>query len=172
MSLWCLVPRPPDGGRDYTPENRATRTMIVVAGVSGGLLCGLGSLAFANFGDQYSAEATVLLSMGLFAAMIIAVIAWGRRRIMSRIPESHRVKPVSDRAATIASQAAVLLAMTTLWTAGLASIPITVDSDWPAATPVLTIAGMAAVAAANFRLQHLARQQAASAAARLASATD
>lgn len=171
MSLWCLVPRPPDGGRDYGPENRATRTTIIVAGVAGGLLCGLVS-AFANFGDLYSAEATVLLSTGLVAAVIVTVTVWGRRRIMSRIPESHRVKPVSDRAAAFAAQAAVLLAIATIWTAGLVRIPIGVDGEWLTAIPVLTFAGLAAATAANFRLRHLARQQAASSEAPLAIATD
>lgn len=170
-SLWCLIPRPPDGGRDYKPENRATRTMIVVAGVAGGLLGGAGSAAIGAFGDGgLSSDSLTLLSMVLFAAMVSAVSTWGRRRIMDRVPRSHRVEPVRDRAASAAATAAALLGIATCWAAGLARVPIVVDNDWMPATPVLAIAGMATVAAANFRLRHLARRQAASATTPLASA--
>lgn len=167
-SLWCLVPRPPDGGRDYKPENRATRTMLIVAGVAGGLLCVTLSATFEAFGDGLGSDSISLLSMVLFAAMVVAVITWGRRRIMASIPSSHRVEPIRDRAATAAANAAALLGIATCWAAGLARVPIMVDNDWLAATPVLAIAGMFTAAAANFRLRHMARQQAASAEAPLA----
>ena len=177
-SLWCLIPRPPDGGRDYRPEDRATRTTIIVAGVAGGLLCGAGSAAIQVFGDGgLSSGSLSLLSMVLFAAMCATVITWGRHRTRARIPLSHRVEPIRDRAATAAATSAVLLGMATCWAAGLARVPIDVGNDVPEAATVPTIAGLFTAiagvftaAAANFRLQHLARQQAASATTPLASA--
>ena len=163
-SLWCLVPRPPDGGRDYAPEDRATRTLLIVAGVLGFLLCLGTGLALGEFSDRLGRGWSLLLISGLIGAMILSLCTWGRRRIAARIPADHRVKPVSDPTATATAVAASLLGVATCWTAGLTGVPATIEAAWLGNAASLTCsAGFIATSVGAFRLRALARRQAASA---------
>ena len=160
-SLWCVVPRPPDGGRDYAPENRAMRRTMIIGGLLGFALCMSAGLVLGTLGDQFDGGWSRLSAFGFAALVIVPFTIWARRHVSGRIPTAHRVKPVSDPAATAAAVVGSLLSLATFWTAGRVGVPVAVDAWWPsdAASPACT-AGVVALAAATFRLQFLARHQA------------
>ena len=160
-SLWCLGTRPPDGGREYAPEDRAKIVPVIVSGLIGGLVCVGYSLTIASFVDQIDRGWNVLGTMVIVTAIATPCGLWARRRTDARIPADHRVKTVSDPGATTAAFVAVALGFAVCATAGLAGIPATIEAGWlDIAAPLILVVGCIGIVVPGFRLRALARRQA------------
>ena len=160
-SLWCLVTRPPDGGRDYAPEGRAKIVPVIVSGLIGGSVCVGYSLTIASFVDQIDRGWNGLGTMVLVAVIATSCGLWAHRRAEVRVPADHRVKTVSDPGATTAAFVAVALGFAACATAGLAGIPATIEAGWlDIAAPLILVVGCIGVVVPGFRLRALARRQA------------
>ena len=160
-SLWCLVTRPPDGGRDYAPEGRAKIVPVIVSGLIGGSVCVGYSLTIASFVDPVDRGWNVLGTMVIVAAIATPCGLWAHRRAEARVPADHRVKTVSDPGATTAAFVAVALGFAACGTAGLAGIPATIEAGWlDIAAPLILVVGCIGIVVPGFRLRALARRQA------------
>ena len=165
-SLLCLVTRPPDGGRDYVPEDRSNIVPVIVSGLIGGSVCAGAGVLLTNLGVQIDGGWSVLGTMVIVVAVATPCGLWARRRAEARIPADQRVKAVSDPGATTAAFGAVALGLAACGTAGLAGIPTTIEAGWlDIAFPLVLVVGCIGVVVPGFRLRALARRQAATAAA-------
>ena len=160
-SLWCLVTRPPDGGRDYAPEDRSKIVPMIVSGLIAGSVCGAYSLTIASFADRIDRGWNLLGTMVIVAAIATPCGLWARRRAEARVPADQRVKTVRDPVATTAAFVAVALGFAACGTAGLAGIPTTIEAGWlNIATPLILVVGFIGIVVPGFRLRALARSQA------------
>ncbi len=160
-SLWCLVARPPDGGRDYAPEGRAKIVPVIVSGLIGGSVCAGFSLTIASFGDQIDRGWNVLATMVIVAAIATPCGLWAHRRAEARVPADQRVNTVRDPAATTTACVAVALGFAACATAGLAGIPATIEAGWlDIAAPLILAVSCIGIVVPGFRLRALARRQA------------
>ena len=164
-SLWCLVIRPPDGGRDYVPEDRSKIVPVIVSGLIGGSVCGGFSIMIASFGDQIDWGWNVLATMVMVVAIATPCGLWVHRRAEARVPADHRVKTVRDPGATTAAFVAVALGIAACGTAGLAGIPVTIEAGWlDIAVSLILVVSCIGIVVPGFRLRALARRQASTAA--------
>ena len=160
-SLWCLVTRPPDGGRDYVSEDRSKIVPVIVAGLISGSVCAASSILLASFGGPIDGGWSLLGAMVIVVAVGTPCGLWARRRSEARIPADHRVKTMSDGAATTAAVVAFALGLAACGTAGLAGIPVTIEAGWlDIASPLVLVVGCIGVVVPGYRLRAIARRQA------------